>query len=258
MNQGGAARRTGGAELAALLLLLVSVLALLFHDVFRPDHTLFSNDGPLGRLVSECHQLPGRFTGCWGDLNSIGFNNGTASPSISLVLQYLLKPVWFSKLYALISLVLLGLGAWYFFNRLKLVPAACWLGGLAAALNSCFFPWRAGGVAAHVMVPALSFFALATLVDTNPRLRWWRVALAGTSVGLGVVDGADVGAIYSLYVTAFILYQAWLGGGTGRQKLLWGAGRLTLVTACAGFMAAQTVSSLVQTSITGVVGTGAG
>jgi hypothetical protein len=30
------------------------------------------------------------------------------------------------------------------------------------------------------------------------------------------------------------------------------------VTACAGFMAAQTVSSLVQTSITGVVGTGAG
>ena len=256
MKQGGTARRTGGAELAAMLLLLVSVLALLFHDVFRPDHTLFSNDGPLGRLVSECHQLPGRFTGCWGDLNWLGFNNGAAPPGIALGLQYLLKPVWFSKLYALLSLVLLGLGAWCFFFRLGLAPIACLLGGLAAALNSCFFSVACWGIAAHALVAALDFFALAALVDTTSRLRWGWVVLAGLAVGLGVVDGADVGAIFSLYVAAFILFQAWMGGGKPGQICFRGFSRLALVAVCAGFIAAQTISTLVQNSIVGVVGTG--
>jgi len=242
--------------MAALLLLLLSVLVLLFHDVFRPDHTLFSNDGPLGRLVSECHQLPGRFTGTWGDLNWLGFNNGAAPPGITLGLQYLLKPVWFSKLYALLSLILLGLGAWCFFFRLGLAPMACLLGGLAAALNSCFFSVACWGVAAHALVAALDFFALAALVDTTSRLRWACVVLAGLAVGMGVVDGADVGAIFSLYVAAFVLYQAWMMGGTSRQVMLRGFSRLALVAVCAGGIAAQTITSLVQTSIVGVVGTG--
>ena len=107
-------KRKIGAEFAVMFLLLLAVLSLSFYGVFVPDQTLFSNDGPLGRIISDCHALPARFTGCWADLNGVGFNSGVATPGISMMLQYLLKPLWFSKVYALLSLVILGIGAWCF------------------------------------------------------------------------------------------------------------------------------------------------
>jgi hypothetical protein len=240
-------------EFGVMFLLLFGVLALLFHGVWEPCHTLFSNDGPLGRLISDCHRLPGRFTGCWNDLNGIGFNGGAAPLSISIGLQYLLKPVWFSKVYALTALVILGLGAWCFFTQMRLTPLAARLGGLAAALNSCFFSVACWGVAAQTIAAGLSFFALAALADTTGRRRWWRVALAGFAVGMGVVDGSDVGAIFSLFVAAFVVYQAWLAGGTPGQRLVKASTRLLVIVLCASFIAAQAISSLVDTSIKGVM-----
>src|SRR5258707_2626228 len=98
-----------------MFLLLFVILSLMLRGVYQPERILFSNDGPLGRLMSACHQLPGRFTGCWEDLNTIGVREWDAPPNISFGLQLLLKPVLFAKLYAPISLLMLGLGAWYFF-----------------------------------------------------------------------------------------------------------------------------------------------
>ena len=83
---------------------------------------------------------------------------------------------------------------------------ACIVGGLAAALNSSFFSAACWGVAAHPLTIGLSFFALAALVDTSSRLRWLRVAVAGLTVGMGVMEGADIGAIFSVYVAAFMMY----------------------------------------------------
>lgn len=243
-------------EFAVVFLLLLAVLGALFHGVFLPDQTLFSNDGPLGRVISDCHKLPDRFFGCWGDLNGIGFSGGAATPGISLGLQYLLKPVVFSKFYALISLLILGLGAWCFFTQIRLSRMACLLGGLAAALNSCFFSVSCWGVAAQSICAGMAFFAMAALADNTSPLRWWRVALAGFAVGMGVVEGADVGAIFSMYVATFLIYQTWISEGTPAKRVAVGAGRLILVVACAGMIAAQTVSSLVGTFIVGVVGTG--
>jgi len=235
--------------------LLLGVLSLLFYRVYLPDHTLFSNDGPLGRLISDCHKLPDRFTGCWSDLNSIGGSGGQAPTGISIGLQYLLKPIWFSKLYALLSLTILGLGAWCFFTQLRLAPVACILGGLAAALNSCFFSVAAWGVAAQAIDAGMFFFAMAALADPAAPRRWWRVVLAGLIVGMGVVEGSDVGAIYSIFIALFIGYQAWLGGGSIGQRLVTGASRLVVVVIFAVYIAAQAISSLVGTSIEGVVGT---
>jgi len=242
-------------QLPVMLLLLLAVLSGLFYKVFLPDHTLFSNDGPLGRLISACHQLPDRFTGCWSDLNSIGGSGGAAPTGISIGLQYLLKPIWFSKLYALLSLTILGLGAWCFFTQLRLAPFACVLGGLAAALNSCFFSVAAWGVAAQAIDAGMFFFAMAALADPEAPRRWWRVVLAGLIVGMGVVEGADVGAIYSMFIALFIIYQAWQGNGTVVQRLTMGTSRLVIVVIFALFIAAQAISSLVGTSIEGVVGT---
>jgi hypothetical protein len=236
-------------------LLLFVVLSLLLCNDYLPGNILFSNDGPLGRLMAQCHRLPDRFTGCWEDLNLLGFRDWDTAPSISFGLQYLLKPVLFSKLYAPVGLFILGLGAWCFFRQSGLAPAACLLGGLAATLNSGFFSAACWGVASHAITVGMIFFALAALADPSARGRWLRVVLAGLAVGMGVTEGADVGALFSLCVAAFVIYQAWTAHGPRVENLAVGVGRLVLVAVCAALLAAQALSGLVSTEIKGVAGT---
>jgi hypothetical protein len=169
-----------------MLALLLVTLSLFFHGVFLPGHTLFSNDGPLARLMSECHKLPERFTGCWQDLNSAGYREPGAMPNISFGLLLLLKPVLFSKFYVITALLLLGLGAWCFFRQSGLAPPACILGGLAAVFNSTFFSDACWGIAGHCIAVAMIFFALAALADNSSPRRWLRVILAGLAVGMAV------------------------------------------------------------------------
>ena len=244
---------SGGWGTAALLFLAVPVV--LLHGVFLPDQTLFSNDGPLGELMANCHRLPGRFLGSWSDLDSVGFNGGSATPDISFFLQWTLGPVWFSKLYAVLSLWLLGVSAWLYFRESRLSPLACVLGGLAIVLNSTFFSVACWGVSAQVITAAMFFLALAALADTASRWRWWRVMLAGMAVGMGVMEGADVGAIFSVFVAVYVLYQAWTIEGSQVMNLVTAGGRLAVVAVFALFLAAQSIDSLVTTSIKGVVGT---
>ena len=244
---------TGGWGTTSVLFLVV--LSVLLHGVFLPGHTLFANDGPLGELMARCHHLPGRFLGCWSDLSSIGFDGGAAPPNLSYGLEWLLGPIWFSKFYAIVSLLTLGMAAWLFFRQSRLTPLACSLGGLVVMLNSTYFSVACWGMSAHVLTAAMSFLALAALADTTSRQRWVRLILAGMAVGMGVSIGADVGAIFSLYVAAFIMYQAWVAEGSRARNLVAGVGRLTLVTVCALFLAASSIYSLVNTSIEGLVGT---
>ncbi len=236
---------TGG--LGATCLLLLVLLSGLFYGVFIPGHTLFSNDGPLSELVTQSHRLPERFTGCWQNLNNIGFNGGSATPDISFGLQWLLGPVLFSKFYALISLFILGLAAWLFFRQSRLAPLACTLGALAAILNSTIFSVACWGISAHVLTLAMFFLALAALMDTSSPLRWLRLVLAGFAVGMGVTEGADVGAIFSLYLGAFIIYQGWIAEGSRIKNLAAGVGRLAIVAVCALFLASQSIYGLVTT-----------
>lgn len=235
-----------------MLLVLAVVISLLLGGGYLPGHIQFSNDGPLGRLVAQCHELPGRFTGCWNDLNFVGYSEGAALPGIGFGLQYLLKPVFFSKFYVPLALLILGFGAWCFFRQLGLNSAACVLGGLAATLNSAFFSVACWGVAAHAITVGLCFFALAALANTGSPLRWWRVALAGFAVGMGVTEGADVGAIFSLLVAAFLVYQAIITEGPRAKNAVTGFGRMALVVVCAAFLAAQAIFQLVVTDIEGV------
>ncbi len=235
-----------------MFLLLFGLLALLFHDCFFSGYTLFSNDGPLGAIMVDSRRVPESFTGVWQDLNSIGFREGGAVPSITYGLMWLLGPLGFSKFYVPIVLLILGMAAWGFFRRLGLAPLACVLGALASVLNSGFFSSACWGVAAHPLTLALSYLALAALADTSSSRSWLRVVLAGLAVGMGVVEGADIGAIFSLYVAAFVIYQAWTPEGPRLKNLATGAARLGLVAAFAVFLAAHSISVLVTTQIKGV------
>ncbi len=78
--------------------------------------------------------------------------------------------------------------------------------------------------------------------------------LAGFAVGMGLAEGADVGAIFSLYVAAFVIYQAWISEGPRAKNLAVGVGRVAIVAVFAAFLAAQAISALVNTQIEGVHG----
>jgi hypothetical protein len=256
MNWSSITARVSKGGLGAALLLFGVVLSVFLHGVFVPDQILFSNDGPLGRLNSQCHQLPQRFLGCWLDLNNIGFDGGAASPSISFGLQWLLGPVLFSKFYALVSLLLLGVGAWCFFRKSELAPAACLLGGLAAMLTSVFFCVGTWGLGAHDIAAGMIFLAIACLAsEPGARQKWLLLILAGFAVGMDVTEAADVGAVFSVLVAAYAIYQALIAEGPRVRNLARGMGKLALIIICAGFLAAQTVLGLISTSITGVSGT---
>ncbi len=97
-------RGRAGREFGVMFLLLAVLISLLFGITWLPGHTLFSNDGPLGRLVSECHRLPDAFSGVWEDLNTIGYREQGALPDITYGLRLVLGPVLFSKFYVPVAL----------------------------------------------------------------------------------------------------------------------------------------------------------
>jgi hypothetical protein len=241
--------------------LLAVVLAVLFWKSFLPGYVHFSNDGPLGQQNTAWSRLPGAFTGIWGDLNDIGNSGGTLTPDLCTLLRWLLGPVGYSKFLAPFALFILGLCAWYFFKQLKLSPLAAVLGGLAAALNSAFFSTACWGVASQQIAIGFSYFALALVVSNTPETpvltRWVRWALAGLAVGVNVMQGADIGAIFSVFIAAFVLVKTLVDeSGSIAAKLGRSVGRVAVIAVFAGFIAVQTVVSLFGTSITGIAGTG--
>ena len=259
MNQsksGSGVQSSAMRQFGWVALCLLALLGFLFRDGLLPDHTVFSNDGPLGAISAKCAKLPAGFFGYWGDLNWLGGTGPSASPDISQALALVCGPLIFSKIYVLFALLFLGLSAWLCFRQWKLSPAACILGAIAASLNSDFFSTACWGVASQPLSFGCNFLALAALADeTSPR-RWLRVALAGFAVGMGVMEAFDIGAIFSVVVAAFVVFQALAGEGTMPRKLAAGVARLAVVVAFAAFIAISAVSTLVSTQIKGVAGMG--
>ena len=241
--------------------LLAVILAALFWKSFLPGYVHFSNDGPLGQQTAAWGRLPGAFTGIWGDLNDIGNSGGSFAPDLCTLLRWMLGPVGYSKFLAPFALFILGLGAWTFFRQLKLSPLAATLGGMAAALNSAFFSTACWGVASQQIAIGFSYFALALVVSNTPETpaltRWVRWALAGLAVGVNVMHGADIGAIFSVFIAIFVFVKTLVDeSGSVAAKLGRIVGRVAIIAVFAGFIAVQTVVSLVGTSITGIAGTG--
>src|SRR5436190_917823 len=247
-------RNRGAKDSVWMLLVLVAILTWFFRQTFAPGHVAFSNDGPVGRLMSQNHQLPAAFTGVWQDLNNVGFREGGALPSITFGFRWLLGPMLFAKLYPLLALLVLGMGAWCFFRQLDLAPLACFLGSIAATLNSSFFSAACWGVGSHAITIGMYFFALAALVDTAARPRWLRLALAGCALGMAVSEGADIEAIFSLYVAAFVVYQTWFIGGRSAKNFATGVGQLAFMAFMALLLAAQPIAVLLETQIKGLAG----
>ena len=247
----------GGVFFAVLLAVL---LAVLFGKSLLPDFVHFSNDAPLGQQNAEWLQLPASFAGCWDDLNDIGTSVGSMSLGLTSLIMWVLAPVAVAKFFPPVALLILGLGAWTFFRQLRLSPLAAVLGALATVLNSSFFACACWGVGSQEIAIGMDFFALALVVSNSPAtpalVRWARLALAGLAVGMNVIEALDLGAIFSVFVAAFVFYKAVADeGGSVAAKAGRGIGQVVLIAAFAGFIALQSIVSLVGSQITGIAGT---
>ena len=236
-------RSINAKGLAAAAFALIVVMAFLFQDSFKSGQVHFANDGPLGVMMSHALELPQMFKGFWMDLYWLGINGKYATVSVTYGITWLLGPVGFAKFYDPICQVILGLCAWAFFRSLGLRTALSTVGALAAALNMNFFSHTCWGLGTRSLTLAAMFLALAALTTRRAGNRWMNAILAGLCVGLGVIEGADNGAIFSLFIAAFVVFQALVEEETVVAKVK-SATRVVLVAVFAGLIAAQVMITL--------------
>src|SRR5580704_12876460 len=90
----GSARRKSPLVWAALLLFLS--LSLLFWRCYDRDYVHFSNDGPLGAMVAEQNRMPSIMTGMWSDLNWLGWESLSPSPSVTSFMRLVTTPFMYA------------------------------------------------------------------------------------------------------------------------------------------------------------------
>lgn len=234
--------------------LIVGVLLILFVRALLPGYVHFNNDGPLGLQNAACNEPSKGYTGVWTDLNWFGFNSGARTVSISETLRTLCGPIFTGKFYAPVSLFLVGLAACFCFHEFGFNKLTCVLGGLAAALNSDFVATACWGVASQPIGFALGYTAMGLVANLKDR-PWWRTILAGLCVGMNVIEAADIGAIFSVFVGSWVVAHAFAQEGSFVQRAGRGAARFILVAGFAACIATSAISVLVGTVVKGVVGT---
>ena len=244
----------GLSWLLITLIGLVAVLGFLFAGSFHPEKILFSSDGPLGGTSSQAMSMPEAFRCIWRDLNWVGGWGGNMPPNVSYLWFWLLGPLGFAKFYAPLSVLMVGLSVWLLFRQLGFKPWIGLLGAAAAALNTDFFSYACWGLGTLTICVAWIFVALAALADSRPGRHWLKACVAGFAVGMAILEGIDSGAILSLYVAAFVLFQAVQSNISRWQAWVQGLGRVGVVAGGAAVVAFAALSMLVSTQIKGVVG----
>ncbi|MDA1277380.1 MAG: YfhO family protein [Verrucomicrobia bacterium] len=228
------------------------LLLFLFHDSLDARKTLFSNDGPLGAIASEQSSTAAAFTGAWGDLNWIGNKLPSAAPDVTSLLSMVLGPLLYSKFGVPCALLILGLSAWAFFRQLGFNPVVCAIGGFAIALNTDPFSYACWGLASLPLTLAATFLGLAALGRLSPGRGWLRAVVAGCAVGLGIMEGFDTGAILSLYVAAFAMFQYWHYAKRSQSNPQVAVAFVGAIALAAAVTSAHTLSTLIDTQIQGV------
>ena len=201
-------------------LLLAALLSIIFRQSFDTRYVAFSNDGPLGVVKADETRMPATMFSQWVDLNWLGSDGLSPPPGITTAMRCVTTPVGYLNILYPASLLIVGLAACYCLRQFKLAPMACILGGLAAGLNSDFFSTCCWGVASQIVGFGAIYFALGLLASSSPRHRWVRLMLAGLAVGMGVMEAYDIGALFSLFVAAFVVFQAlFLTGKAGNNSI---------------------------------------
>jgi hypothetical protein len=244
-----------------VFLCLFATLSILFHKNYQPDQVLFANDGPLGAVRAQSDYVLGNFQSFWLDLNWLGTASLGLVCDVSGFLMASLctlspdfGPVLVAKLFAPFGIFLLGVSTWFLFRQLRFRPWVCVLGGLAAALNTMAFSAACWGLPTWALSWAMNMFAIAALVSPSIRHRTLKAILAGFAVGLGVMEGFDVGAIFSMFTAAFAFLSLIAAERPAAKYIPRGLATVAIMAVSALLIAAQSVSGLIGTQVKGVVG----
>lgn len=243
---------------AVCVILLAVLMGVLFRKSFVPGQLAFSNDGPFGLMDAFSELRWSHFwRGAWVQANWIGLEVLPLQPSFTHGLFLAGGSVFFNKFMAPLSTLFFGICAYAFARGQRFAAGVGMLMGIAAMLNTNVFSnacWGLGGKATY-----LGFFLLAITAATGrggPGLvSWLRLLLAGLCVGLMVIEGADGGAIQSIYFSAYLIFHEWVSHEKKGAAMFQGVGKLALVVVCSAWVAALSLSSLVGTQIQGVAGT---
>jgi hypothetical protein len=241
---------------AIALAVLLAILAFVFSQSFTANEVLFANDAPLGALSCAAADMKTGLFGVWQDLNWLGIEMPSALPDTAAASWFLLgnNPVTFAKFHVPVALLALGLSFWLLLRVFGFHPAVCVIGAIAAALNMNIFSHAAWGLPSRAWTLASMFLALAALRSGTVRHPWLKAILAGAAVGNGIMEGFDVGAIFSLYVAAYAIFVPFSASGDPKRSLLVGIGRVAIVALAAAICAAAALATLVGTQIKGVAG----
>jgi hypothetical protein len=219
---------------------LLVALGFLFWKSFLPEFVIHSNDAPYGVHASPVYSVPEGFQGIWQDYYWLGEDLGHAYASPTWGFRWLFGGLGYSKYYQPLSLLILGICSWAFFRALGLRGLLCGVAVIGAALNSNFFSNVCWGLGSRALCLAFIFLALAALMSKRVGNKWLNAVLAGLAVGMSVVEGADNGIIFSLYVAAFVVFQAVVEGKSFGEKAT-ASFRLVLVSGFALFIAIQSL-----------------
>lgn len=235
---------------------LFLVLVGLFWKIFLPQYIIFSNDGSYAIQESKWTHLPESFLGSWYDLNTIGVSGGAVVPNFTQTFRWFFGGLGYSKFIAPVVLWCFGAAAFFFFRRAGLSNLAAILGGIGACLTTNYFSNVAWGSVPPTIALTLDLLAMGALIKRDNLPAWVAPALAGFAVGANVIEAADIGALLSLMVAAFVMYHAIAEDGKPIvARVVRGVWRTAVVAIFAGFIAAYTVSLLIGVNITGIVGT---
>lgn len=243
--------------------ILPAILAVIFYQSFSEPWVIFSNDAPLGLTSSVSCKMPGILSGFWQSLNWVGKGEGSALPSLSYGLLYALGPVGYAKFGVPLALAFLGFSAMVLFRTLGFAPMVQLAGGVACALNMSAFSSSAWGLLAWALLRGTTLLAIAAIAAKNPKFPTIHLILAGFAVGMGVMDGADLGAFFSLYVAAFALFHAFsnknvepdLAKDAPIRRVFIGLARVAVIAVAAVLLAAHALQTLIGSQIQGIQGT---
>ncbi len=239
-----------------LLLLLVGTFSALCYQGFLPYEVFWANDSALGAMKNSSARMPGMFLGYWSDFWWLGGAVPSASPSLSSLFASILSPEHYLKVYAPLTMVFMGGCVWFFFRQLRFAPMACVIAGLGAGLNMHFFSNACWGLGTWDVSVAMVFVALGIIVSPDIPQLWIKGVLAGLSVGMVVMEGFDVGAIFSIYVGIFLLFYFLTSEPDPVKGALKAVSTGTLVVVFSILIAASTLYTLVGTQLTGTPGAG--
>ncbi|MDA7916520.1 hypothetical protein N9B94_04725, partial [Verrucomicrobia bacterium] len=250
--------KQGWSERPAVhLALMVVVLLFLFRNSFDEGFVHFSNDTPLGGEVAQWDYLNENLNGSWQPLYWLGNENIANRPTVGLLFGIIAgDAVIHHKFFPIFSLWLLGACAWFCFRQLGIRPQVCLLGGLAAMLNMSAFSNTCWGLPYWQISRAMGFLAIGLAFWSRVPKTWMRFVIAGGCVGMSVMEGFDMGAMYSVVVASIVFCRLYIcDSGKVPQRIGRNFALIAIMAAMAGLVATHAISSLVGTQLTGVAGT---